>query len=182
MWPGASMMMYFRFRVLKKTRAESMVIPWDCSSLSASIRNAYSNGLEFRSQFILTCSSFPSGKDPVSASSLPDDGAFAVIHVADDDDVHVLVFRSFILTCTLLSGASRARRHRPCPGPAGSLSNILEFSASQLFDDLVDRSRLRINRETCRDSIRASGTASRPLGCNRGRRWGSFPARYIPRC
>ena len=35
---------------LKKTRAESMVMFWRRSSLRASIRKAYSNGMEFRSQ------------------------------------------------------------------------------------------------------------------------------------
>ncbi len=71
MCPGASRIRYCRRRLLKNTRAASIVMPWACSSLSASSRKAYSNGLELSSHWARTDSSLPSGSEWVSASSRP---------------------------------------------------------------------------------------------------------------
>ncbi len=57
--------------VLKKTRAASIVMPYACSSLSASSRNAFSNRFACRSHVQRPASSFPSGSEPVSSSRRP---------------------------------------------------------------------------------------------------------------
>src|SRR4051812_33643564 len=48
-----------------------MVMPWSCSSDSASSRKAYSNGLPVRWHSRRTASSLPVGSEPVSASRRP---------------------------------------------------------------------------------------------------------------
>ncbi len=65
-----------------------MVMPWDCSFFSASNKKAYSK------RFGVAFAAFPNGvqlafgQESVSASMMPDDGAFSVVHMAHDNNVH----------------------------------------------------------------------------------------------
>ena len=89
MWPGRVDDDVVRAgRVLKNTRAESMVMPCACSSLSASSRKAYSNGLDVRSHerpHLLELALAAASRYPRAAARRR---ALAVVDVAADHDVH----------------------------------------------------------------------------------------------
>ena len=92
------MMMYSRLDVLKKERAVSIVMPWSCSSESASSRKAYSNSLPGAQTFFADSLEFSFGQRIRIGQEPADHRAFAVVHVAHDDDVHLLFggFRAHI--------------------------------------------------------------------------------------
>ena len=84
------MMTYWRLVVWNQICAVSMVMFWSRSDWRASMRLAHSKGTPRRSATAWSCSSLPSGSEPVSWKKPADKGGFAVVHVADDDDLELL--------------------------------------------------------------------------------------------
>src|SRR5436190_1255167 len=143
-----------------------MVIPWSCSSDSASSRNAYSNGLPVRSHSRLTASSFPCGSAPVSASRRPTTVLLpwstwpTMTTLKLSRSAGGLFTESLKISWTLSRLDSRARTclshvalaaqlletvlavlHAP-----RALGDILERSALQFDDDVVDALGLALDR------------------------------------
>src|SRR5258706_6740614 len=71
LWPGASMITYCRLSVRNQICAVSMVMFWSRSDWRASIKLAHSKGTPRRSAICRSCSSFPSGSEPVSWNKRP---------------------------------------------------------------------------------------------------------------
>src|SRR5215471_20761716 len=65
------MMTYWRFLVWNQIWAVSMVMFWSRSDWRASMRLAHSNGTPRRSAIFWSCSSLPSGREPVSWNKRP---------------------------------------------------------------------------------------------------------------
>ena len=78
---------------MKNTRAVSIVMPWDCSSFRASIRKAYSKGLELRAAVFLHLLKLALGQRSRIGQQPPDDRALAVIDMPGYHDIHFLLFK-----------------------------------------------------------------------------------------
>ena len=70
-WPGASIISKDCPLYRKPIRVVSIVMFWACSSRKASRRKAYSKGIPSSREAFSAASNLPSGKEPVSARSLP---------------------------------------------------------------------------------------------------------------
>ncbi len=71
LWPGASMMTYWRRAVRNQICAVSIVMFWSRSACKASIRLAHSKGTPRRCAMAWSCSTLPWASAPASCSSRP---------------------------------------------------------------------------------------------------------------